>query len=394
MLSMSFASRSAGALLRSFRATCARMRALLPSIVAMTIVHSTALANPPQASAPPSDEVVVHLVTGEVLRGTLVDSTAGELVLAHAILGRLVVPQSSVARVESIPVVPPPKTVNGSLDFAAVPPDSEDLREDADRLAPPADAPAVAAGRAPRKVGDPPRPAWAAGRVDLLETDESLPPPGTVEWLLSAQAALAGVNSDDTQLDLRVAGTLTRRTWTDRWTTSAEYFLSLVDSQTTDNNLLATSVYDYYFIPTNWLAFGKLQYQYDQFQAWEHRLSGYAGFGYRIFHERPLAITIKGGFGATREFGTSDEWTPEAYGEAALAWWINSWQTLEASVNMAPSLTDFGDYRILARLDWIVRLNDQGLAFVGGLRNEYQSDVPPGSTNNDLRYYLGVRYDF
>jgi len=383
------------------------MRALSLLVAVAATAQSPPEATPPippiETAAP--DEQVVTLVTGEVIRGVIVESSAAEVVLSHAILGRLVVPRSSIASIASIaspvptasaasssgsPKAHSPTPLQGPAEDEVEPPDPSGEASPE----PSVGAPNGAAPAAPRRAIDPPKPAWASGRVDLLETDESMPAPGTVEWLANIQLALAGVRSDTDQLDLRAAGALTRLTHTDRWTSSFEYFLSILDGDTTDNNLLVTSVYDYFFLPTDWLAFGKLQYQYDQFQSWEHRLSGYAGLGYRLFHAKPFALTLKGGFGATREFGDPRQTIPEAYAEVAMAWWIDRRQTLEASVNIAPDLTNLGDYRILARLDWIVRFDERGMAFVGGIRDEYQSSVPAGSTNNDLRYYLGVRYDF
>jgi len=344
-----------------------------------------------------SGEVLVTLVTGEMLRGVIIEFSPGEVVISHSILGRLVLPRSSIASI--VPAVTPVPSEAGAESLPPadpspkIAPSTDPLDEalDADEPSPSsAAAPAVSTKRA----GDPPKPAWAAGKVDLLETDGSLPAPGSIEWLGNLQASLAGVDSDTNQFDLRTAGAVSRLTHTDRWSSSFEYFLSLLDGDTTDNNLLATSVYDYYLLPTDWLAFGKVQYQYDQFQAWENRLSAYGGLGYRVFHTRPFALTTKGGFGATHEFGDIDRTTPEAYAEVAFVWWIDERQSVEGSVNIAPDLTDFGSYRVLARLEWILRIDHRGLAVVGGVREEYQSNVPSNSTNNDFRYYLGIRYDF
>lgn len=358
----------------------------------LTWIGAAAGSDPPAPESIALGEAgqrIVTLVSGEQLRGLVIESREDEIVLLHAILGRLVVPRASVASIEPGPNDSETRSVTAAT--TATPegaPAAAASETDSDPGAPASVAPPR------RRVGDPPRPGWASTRVDLLRSEESLPADGEASWLGNLQAALAGINSDNDELNLRAAGAITRLTRTDKWASSFEYFLSLVNSETTDNNLLVTSVYDLYLLPSDWLVFAKLQYQYDQYQSWEHRLSGYGGLGHRIFHEHPLALTLKGGFGATHEFSGSRETIPEAYAEAALAWWIDERQTIEASINIAPDLTDFGSYRVLARLDWIFRLDDQGMAIVGGLREEYQSTVPPGSTKNDLRYYLGIRYDF
>lgn len=362
-----------------------------PSLLMLIVMIALTGVRPCNAAPEDPPQSIVTLVTGEVLRGVIIEEHDGEVVLAHAVFGRLTVPRSSIASIRSVQQVPPPLAPPAD---SVTPPPSDPAWED------PEQAPAVMAPRADgafptsKGPGEPPRPDWVGDRIDLLEVDESLPPPGTIEWLANVQASISGVSSDTNQLDMRFAAAAERVSFTDKFTAAAEYYLRLSNSDTTDNNLLATTVYDYFFLPTDWLAFGKGQYQYDAFQDWENRLSAYAGLGYRIFHARPFALTVKGGFGATHEFGNINQTTPEAYGEVAFVWWIDKHQTIEGSVYIAPDITDFGQYRLLARLDWTFRLDPRGLSLVGGLREEFQSNVGPGSTNNDFRYYAGIRFDF
>jgi len=354
------------------------------SIARGTVVQSAPDAPPASNETPPSDGSsassappmsVVTLVTGEILRGSIVESNAGEIVLAHPLLGRLAVPRSAIASIVEAPPTTPPIPGDAPATTAST-------------------APAGAAAAPPAKVAVPRRPGWASERVDLLEVDESLPEEGTIDWLANIQGSISGVNSDTNQLDLRAAAALARVSHTDKLSASAELYYSLLDSQTTDSNLLATSVYDYFLLPSDWLLFAKVQYQYDRFQEWENRISAYGGFGYRFFHRKPFALTVKAGAGATREFGDINRTTPEAYGELAFAWWIDRYQTIEGSVNVAPDIGSFGEYRVLARIDWTFRLDSSGLALVGGVREEYQSNVGPGGTPNDFRYYAGLRFQF
>lgn len=347
---------------------------------------------PVQDGAPALVDSTIVLRSGEVLRGVVVEVNQDAVIVSHAVLGRLSLPRAAIYSIAIGEVPPPP-------DGAQVPAASKETDanvpapEGTASSAPIAPSGPSAAPASPKIAQDPPRPAWAP-RIDLLEVDGSLPAPGEVRWIGSVQAAASGVESDNDEFDLRAAAAFARLTENDKLSASAEYFLSLLNGQSTDNNLLATGVYDRYLLPSDWLAFGKLQYQYDEFQAWENRLSAYAGLGYRIFHERPFALTIKGGAGATHEFGDVDETTPEAYGEAALAWWIDERQVVEASINVAPDITDWSQYRVIARLDYSFRLDTRGLALVLGLREEYQARVTAGSTRNDFRYYAGIRMDF
>ncbi len=334
----------------------------------------------PKAIEPPS-AVVIRLAGDEIIKGVILESSDGEIVVQHALLGRLVIPRSAIVAIESPPAGETPPA-------EATPPGGE--------TPPAAAAPASSATPAApaRPVGEPPRPEWAKDEAEVDLEEEAAPPPGSVEWLANIQASLSGVSSENDEFDLRAAVGASRRTSEDLLRFDAEYYFSLLNGDTTDNNLLATLVYDRDLAPGDWLLFGKGQYQYDAFQSWEHRLSGYAGLGHRVFRLPPLALTLKVGAGATREFGDSGETIPEGYGEVAFFWRIDERQHLEGGMNIAPDLTDLGRYRILARLDWTFRFDPRGLALVGGVREEFQSQVPPGSTNSDFRYYAGIRLDF
>jgi hypothetical protein len=52
-------------------------------------------------------------------------------------------------------------------------------------------------------------------------------------------------------------------------------------------------------------------------------------------------------------------------------------------------------YRLEFNGEWNFRLQkEEGLSFYMGVRNQFQSIVPKGSTKNDLRLFGGVKYEF
>ena len=365
-----------------------------------------------------ADEVVVRLVSGETLRGTLVSEDAGGLRLRHALLGEVVIPGSAVAAVERIqagpeeapspPASPAPAASTGPTASTAESPASPappaapaPQGGDVELHGPPEPVPAGVEEVGPPAPGRPnpgpvQRPSWAKEEIDLLQRDDrAAPPPGEERWWGWLQLAASGVSSGTDQFDMNVSGALVRRTHDDKLSAAVEYYLRLIDNSTSDDNLLGTLEYDRYFDPSPWLAFGKLQYQYDRFEAWEHRISAYAGPGYRFVDAPDFRFTGKLGAGGTYEIGTPESVVPEGYGELAFRWRLDRRQRLEGSVWIAPDLTDLGEYRVLARLNWVMQFDPgDGLALVAGLREEYDSSVPPGDVQSDFRYYAGVRFDF
>ena len=70
-------------------------------------------------------------------------------------------------------------------------------------------------------------------------------------------------------------------------------------------------------------------------------------------------------------------------------------QRISGNLSYAPDITNTRQYRLSLNLEWNFRLQkEKGMSFYLGLRDEYQSIVPEGSTRNDLRMFGGIKYEF
>ena len=360
------------------------------SLSASLLVAGVAHAAPVRTAAPAQIDagiaagtpVTLRLVGGDVIRGTLVSESPEAIVVRHPVLGDLTLQRLNVtamAPTASMAPQEPPfvkaETQDTVLDVQAS--SAEGARDMAVRD----EAKAAAKGDAAAPVAD------AAAAVD-----EPIPS----KWKFSLAANANYVDSADEQLDFRVAGSAVYEDPdVEKFKVDAEYFFRTVNSSTTDNNLLATGVYDYFFKDSSWLAFGKVQGQMAPLEAWEQRLSGWGGVGYRFFREAPLVLTGKIGAGATREFGGINQTTAELYLELAGKWDISEFQSFEASCWIAPEFEDFSDYLLLARAEWSVKIDPSlGMSFLGGIRYQYQSNVPAGNNPDDVRVYAGIKMDF
>lgn len=319
---------------------------------------------PPATSAVPQPPVtVIRTSTGDVIRGVIVHQDAQWIELDHPTLGTLRFPRPAVVSVEPADERAPPLPVGPVGAEAAADVPAAEASPDAKPSAQPTE-----------KVSEGPKSPWSA----------------------SIAAAVNYTDNNDTTIDARLAGSLAYTIEdVESLTLSAEYFFKTLNSNTTDNNLLVNAVYDQYVTETNWLWFLKGQYQYSQFEAWEHRISGYGGVGYRFFKSPPLELLTKVGAGGTHEFGPPQQTMPEGYAEAQLAWLISQVQRLELSSNVAPDLSDFGEFRVISRAEWQLKLDPEfDLSLTMGVRSQYQSDVPPGDVHHDLRIYAGLKLGF
>jgi len=231
-----------------------------------------------------------------------------------------------------------------------------------------------------------------ASAVD--STDAPKPPKGP--WRATIAAGVNYTDNNDKTLDARIAAGATYEIPdVEELALSAEYFFKTLNSDTTDNNLLVNGVYNRFIGDTPWLWFVKAQYQYSQFEAWEHRISGYGGVGYQVFKLPPVDLLLKVGAGATYEFGPPSQTLPEGYGEAQFAWEISELQRLEMSGNIAPDLSNMGEFRVISRAEWQCKIDPLlDLALTFGVRWQYQSEVPAGDVNYDLRVYAGLQVGF
>lgn len=349
----------------------------------------------PTSSA--GQEVLVRLSSGDTLRGQVVRQDETTITLRHPVLGELVVPRAGITQVELAPPpgAPPAPPGTPPLPVPLPPGPSEAADQSAATLAPraPDDAASSAPPAAPAAPGAPASPDAGASGVP---TPPASPPAPPSPWKGVIAAAVNYTNNNDTTIDARLAGGL-KYTVPDVETLdlNAEYFFKTLNSNTTDNNLLTNAVYDRFITGTDWLWFAKAQYQYSEFEAWEHRISGYGGLGYRFYSAPPVDLLAKLGAGGTYEFGPPSQGIPEAYGEFQFAWLINELQRLEMSGNIAPDLSDVGEFRVISRAEWKLKVDPElDLSLTIGARWQYESKVPAGDVHNDLRVYAGLQLGF
>lgn len=320
------------------------IRSILPTLVLALLAQTPALAD------------TIKLVGGDVLQGTIVAESDKSVTLDHGALGRIEVARDRIASIEkSAPAAAP----------VAVPP-SEEAKPEA---VPTAILPAPA----------PPPPAKPDG-----------------SWKFSLSLAMTGSKNDvGSNWNIRAAGGAKRESEEDRTTFTSEYYFQTADGTQTDNNFLAQILQEYMFKGSKWEVFLQSTYQNDEFQAWEQRLGLYAGPGYRLFEADDFKMKLRGGFGASYEFPT-ETWTPEVLLGEELTWKINDRSQVSHGFEIYPDLEQFGEYRFITRIDYEIALTEKkDLRATAGIRDVFDSYVEPGGdSTNDLKLYVGLKYDF
>lgn len=148
---------------------------------------------------------------------------------------------------------------------------------------------------------------------------------------------------------------------------------------------------------SKWRYFAQGKYEYDEFQQWDHRLSGAVGIGYEFVKDDKHELIGRAGLGGSYEMGgTADEkFIPE--GLLGLDWKyiISENSTLKASTTYYPSFDDFGEFRWVsgAGLE-VVMDKESGMTLNTGFEHRHDSDPGSGFKNNDLDYYMGLGWKF
>jgi hypothetical protein len=331
------------------------------AVAAVTAVHASPLAG---------DDAIV-LVGGDVLRGSIVSETDESVVLDHPALGRIEVRRERIASVERSA---PAKSAAPAVVVA------------------PEAAAGVAAAATP-----PAEPAPAPVPVAVLPAPAPPEPPKPDgSWKFALDLGFTGSKNDETSAwNLRTVVTAKRVSELDRTVVSAEYFYATGDGANTDNNLLVRGLQEWLFKDSKWELFAQGNYQYDEFQGWEQRIGAYAGPGYRLLDEGPLALKARAGAGASYEFPSST-WTPELLIADELVWTIDERSKLKQALEFYPDIYNFGEFRFIARIDYEIALNAKGdLKGTVGARDEYDSLVEnTGESANDIKVYAGIKYEF
>jgi len=315
----------------------------------------------------------VVLSNGDSLQGEVTEHPDGSVTLVHPVLG-----EQEFAADQVRAAIPTPPAEDAA---APAEPAPEDVAT--------SDEPAEPAG------GE------APGDEEAIEPEE---PRGLVDryvpplraWDGSVEFGLSGTEGNSETFDLRLGIEASRESERHRWILDAAYNRSTASGDVTDNRFTAGVLKDFLFPDSDWLAFVRGRYDLDDFEAFDHRLSGAAGLGYQILDKDDLQLSTRFGAGVTREFGSNDESIrPEANLGLNVDWQIDDRQSVGASVLVLPNLDDLGEYRVISSADWRFLISERdNLNFKLGVESEYDSLAPAGVDAHDLYYYAALLLDF
>jgi putative salt-induced outer membrane protein YdiY len=146
-----------------------------------------------------------------------------------------------------------------------------------------------------------------------------------------------------------------------------------------------------------WRYFAQAKYEYDEFQAYQHRLSGAIGVGYEFINTEKTTLIGRAGVGGSYEFGKNadEKFVPE--GVLGLDWThqLSANTKLAASTTFYPSFDDLGEFRWNNSAGIEVLLDaETGMTMNAGIEHRHDSTPGAGIKPNDVNYYMGVGWKF
>lgn len=369
----------------------------------------------------------VELTNGDTLRGIVVDRNADGLVLDHPVLGHIVIPAENVRSVLITPrqgeETPPPPVTRTTSSTVVQRPETTPPAPDA--TSPPETTQEGVAVETVTVTPAPPAPPVSgpvASPLILPSEDDGhdgghdmLDPllmeagffAGPLPWPLEylrlkgyrsqIELGFNGTQGVSETTAARMAFLTGRETTKTRSKFGAIYNLSISNNETTRNDLNIQNQENWLMPGSPWYWYLEGIYDYNEFADWEHRIAGSTGPGYQLIKTRTFDLRLRGGLGASKEFGSeNDNVVPEGLLGAEVIWKLSSRQRITANTAFYPDLTDpVLHNRSVSTAEWNYLLDrERRLSLKMGVRAEYQSITTDDSPNTDLRYFGALVFGF
>lgn len=226
---------------------------------------------------------------------------------------------------------------------------------------------------------------------------EAVEEPGFFEgWGFSVQAGITGSSGNNENFSGRAGITGERKTSNMETTAFASYLYSTADGQKSAARGEAGIKNDW-LLDGPWRIFAEGLYEYEEFQAWQHRLSAAGGLGYEFISNDKTTLLGRIGAGASFETGSNanEELVPEGLAALELTHKLSDTTTFKGSSVYYPSFDDAGEFRLTNKAELSVLLDkESNMSLNVGAEHRHDSDPGVGIKPNDVNYYLTLGWTF
>lgn len=211
-------------------------------------------------------------------------------------------------------------------------------------------------------------------------------------WDKEVSVGITGSQGDTDETDARIGMLLQYADDERRWRIDGRYEIGYSEGDLDDHDATINALRDWLWKESRWFAFAYGLYDYDDFEAWKHRLTFGAGPGYRLIPEGAFTLDARFGPFFTYEFGDEDNPRPELAGGLFANWVVRRAHTLTLA-NVYFQTLDEAELRNVTRFEWKIRpAGFQHLSLKLGAYNEY--DSASRKSKNNINYFTMLGWDF
>lgn len=206
-------------------------------------------------------------------------------------------------------------------------------------------------------------------------------------WEGNVELGLSGTDGNSETFNVRVGALAKYKTEFLERALQITSIQKRANGVTTANTALVDGRLDWPMPGTKWNYFMHSLVEYDEFKAFNCRVSGDTGFGYEFIQNDLTKLIGRSGLSGSQEFGgPDDKYNPELLFGAEFNHQINETNKLSVKIDYYPNVTSFGDFRLNSQASWeLILAKDLGLSLKFSLIDRYDS-TPHGARPNDLDY--------
>ena len=214
-------------------------------------------------------------------------------------------------------------------------------------------------------------------------------------WSGKLELGINGSSGNAESLSLRAGANLKRETQSHTLTVKATHAKTSSAGIETQNNALGDVKLERHFGDSPWSRFAAGSLEYDEFKAFDLRLAGSMGLGFRFIDNDCIPLATRFGAGVSHEIGGPDDrYVPEVVYGLDYEHQLTERQKLTATADYFPEWGDFRNYRLVTDVGWEVLLDEaSNLTLKIGVIDRYDS-TPNGRKPNDFDYSVLLLWKF
>jgi putative salt-induced outer membrane protein YdiY len=214
-------------------------------------------------------------------------------------------------------------------------------------------------------------------------------------WDGGFELGLNGAEGNTDNMNFRFGFKIKRETITSIWKFNVDYRKATQNETDTADRLFSDWRAERLFPGSRWTYFGHGSVEYDEFQAFDSRVTSGLGVGYALIKQETTKLVARCGGGIAREFGVPDpEFVPEAVFGSDLEWRVGKRYKLTAVTEYTPDITAFGEYRLRGQAAWELLFDQEtNLSLKFSVLERYNS-LPHGKKPNDVDYAATILWTF